>query len=425
MKRLHTGLALVALLAAGASNARADVVLDWNAIAIATLGGQNPFDQARYMAITQIAVFEAVNAVTRAYEPYQGTVVAPSGARPDAAAVAAAYTVLKTYFPAAANLDPAYAASLGAIPDSPGKLAGIAVGQASAAQMVLLRASDGSAPPAFSLPASSEAGVWQPTPFCPPMGGVFYHWQNVTPFGIPAVLRGRPWLESFRLDPPPALVSSRYARDYAEVQAVGNVTSDSSQRPADRALVAQFYAVTSPTTVFNSVARQIAAARAASLAANARMLALLNMAINDSQVATFGNKYYYNRWRPVTAIRAGDADGNSRTNPDALFTPFVVTPCFPSYPSNHGSASGSGAEILSLLFGDAADQITVLSPAMPGIAMHYTALSQITADIDDARVYGGIHFRYDQVAGGVLGRAVADYIYAHNLRRLGGPVERH
>src|SRR5205085_901058 len=222
MPRLRAVLVIAALFVFGARPASADAVLDWNAIAVNTLisQGQNPYAQARFMTITQLAVFEAVNAIVGRYEPYLGTVVAPAGARPDAAAVAAAYQVLKAYFPAAANLDAAYAASLAAIPDSPGKIGGIATGVAAAAQLVALRVNDGSAPPQFFLPTSIDPGVWQPTPGCPPAGGILFQWQNVTPFGVPATLDGLPWTAVFGPAPPPALSSRRYAADYNEVRRV-------------------------------------------------------------------------------------------------------------------------------------------------------------------------------------------------------------
>ena len=170
MRPVCTSVTLVALLACSPIAARADVVLDWNAIAMSTLigQGQSPFAQARFMAITQLAVFEAVNAITGDYKPYLGTVVAPAGASADAAAVAAAYAVLKNYFPPAPNLDAAYAVSLAAIPDGSAKSGGIATGQAAAAQMIALRVGDGSSPPQFYLPTSTDPGVWQLTPSCPP-----------------------------------------------------------------------------------------------------------------------------------------------------------------------------------------------------------------------------------------------------------------
>ena len=196
---------------------------------------------------------------------------------------------------------------------------------------------------------------------------------------------------------------------------VGSLTS--ADRPADRADVARFYAASSPTWLLNSAARQLAIADGRGLSDNARSLALLNMAVNDALIASFANKYLYLFWRPETAIRKGDADGNRRTDPDITFAPYIVTPCFPSYPSNHASGSGAGAEVLRRLFGAAGHLITLENPALPGIVLQYDALKQITDDVDDARVYGGIHFRFDQEAGGRLGRRVATYVFKHNLRR--------
>jgi hypothetical protein len=174
--------------------------------------------------------------------------------------------------------------------------------------------------------------------------------------------------------------------------------------------------VSSPTLVFNQAARQVAQQQQRTLSENARAFALINMAISDSLVASFYNKYHYNFWRPETAIRAGATDGNSRTEADADFMPFIVTPCFPSYPSNHGSGSNGATEVLRRLYGEAGHAITLSNPADAGIVLHYTSFTQITDDISDARVYGGIHFRTDQVAGAVLGRAVGATVYKNNLR---------
>ncbi|MBB5319308.1 vanadium-dependent haloperoxidase [Tunturibacter empetritectus] len=142
------------------------------------------------------------------------------------------------------------------------------------------------------------------------------------------------------------------------------------------------------------------------------------MAINDSSVATFFNKYHYNFWRPETAIRAGDTDGNPRTDPDPDFVPFIVTPCFPSYPSNHGSASSGGAEVLRRLYGEGGHSITLSNPAVSTIVLQYTSFRQISDDVSDARVYGGIHFRFDQDVGARLGRAVGKAVYKNNLRAV-------
>jgi hypothetical protein len=419
MTQVRTSVTLIALLACTSIAAKADVVLDWNAIAVSTVisQGQSQFAHARFLAITQLAVFEAVNAITGEYKPYLGTISAPAGASADAAAVAAAYHVLKNYFPMAPNLDPAYAASLAAIANGSAKSGGIATGQAAAAQLIALRLGDGSSPPQFYLPTSIDPGVWQLTPGCPAAGGVGFQWQNMTPFGVPSVPGSQEWIAKFAPGPPPALTSERYARDYNEVKRVGNVSSDPTDRPQDRAEVARFYNASSPTFVFNLAARQVAAGEGSSLSENARTLALLNMASNDSLVASFWTKYHYQLWRPETAIREGNLDGNARTGADVTFVPYILTPCFPSYPSNHGSGSEGAAEILRRVYGAGGHAITMANPAVPGVSFHYTRFNQITDDISDARVYGGIHFRFDQDAGADLGRDVATYVYKHNLRR--------
>jgi hypothetical protein len=399
----------VALLATPAG-ARADVVLEWNAIAARTVSVQNPFAQARTMAITQLAVFEAVNAVLGGYEPYGTGLSAAPGASAEAAAIAAAHAVLLEYVPtAAAALAVDLAASLGEIPDVPAKSAGIAVGQAAAQALIKSRAADGSSSAASYFPSSSLAGEWQLTPSCPATGGLFAHWPKVTTFGIPDA-------ESFILGPPPDLGSNQYAKDYADVKKFGAMNS--AARPADRADVARFYASVSPSGINNEALRQLATARGDSLAENARNLALLNMSISDSLVASFATKYTYNFWRPETAIRAGDSDGNGKTELEPGFAPFIATPCFPSYPSNHASGTNGGLEVLRRLYGAAGRSLSLTNAGL-GVTRHYTSLKQIADDVDDARVYGGIHFWFDQEGGNRLGRSVATYVVKNNLRRIG------
>ncbi|MGH9369920.1 MAG: vanadium-dependent haloperoxidase [Vicinamibacterales bacterium] len=215
------------------------------------------------------------------------------------------------------------------------------------------------------------------------------------------------------MDPPPSLERHKYSKDYDEVRKVGGMNS--LERPQDRADVARFFAVV-PPSLWNMVAAQIAATHRLSLAETARAFALVNMAMLDASIATFDTKYHYNFWRPETAIRAGDADGIARTEGDPSFVPFITTPCFPSYPSAHAALSGAAREVLERLFGRRPRAITLSTPAVPGVTLHYTRLKEITDDIDDARVYGGIHFRFDQEAGTEQGRRVGAYVYEHNLR---------
>jgi hypothetical protein len=415
---------LVGLLPRAASAAD-DLVLKWNEIAARTVTATNPFNQARIMAVTQLAVFEAVNAVTGDYEPYLATPTAASpGASVDAAVIVAAHKVLTNYFSAPATvalLDAARDSDLAAIPNGPAKTAGIAVGMDAATALIALRqgaggvATDGSAtPPLTNVPSSTVPGDYQLTTGCAASG--FYNWPGVTPFAIRSPA-------DFLLTPPPSRDSQRYTKDYYEVHTVG--ASNSTERPADRTEVVRLYAGTSPSFALSMATRQIAAAKGLSLSENARALALIMMGINDSLIASFYNKYHYNLWRPETGIRNGATDGNAKTDGDTGFTTFISTPCFPSYPSNHASGTNGGLEVMRRLFGAAGHDITITNsvPALgtlpaTTITKHYTQLQKIADDVDDARVYGGIHWRFDQVAGNDLGRAIATEVAKNYLRPI-------
>jgi hypothetical protein len=262
------------------------------------------------------------------------------GAVPAAAVAKATHDVLVSRFPSAsviASLDTAYhnyLAAHGLSETDPG----VAVGAQAAAGIIALRACDGSFPiiPPPPFVGGTAIGMWRPTP--PAFAPMLAPWlANVTPFTLT-----RP--SQFRAGPPPALSSNEYARDYNEVRTVGGINS--AFRPQDRTDVARFYATSSPGFVFNLAARQVATAVGSSLSKNARVLALLNMASNDALVASFWTKYHYNFWRPETAIHEGSVDGNPRTDGDIAYMPYILTPCFPSYPSNHGSGSNSAAEVL-------------------------------------------------------------------------------
>ena len=411
MTRFRAAVALVAaVLFVTPAAARADVVLQWNAIAVGTPAG-NPFNQARVMAATQLAVFEALNAITGGYEPYLGTVVAPAGASADAAVIAAAHKMLKHYAPGSAvMLDAARASSLAAIPDGDAKAAGVTVGEAAAAAMIAARTNDVPPVPEFYAP-STGAGEWQSTPSCAGGGGVLLHWQNLVPFGIANAA-------DFVAGPPPALTSNEYAANFEEVKRVGSKTS--TERPQDRSDVARFYAGSSPAYVMNLAARQVAEAQGRSAIHSARALALINMAISDAAVASFATKYRYTLWRPETAIHGAETDGNSKTEADLTWEPYIAAPCFPAYTSNHGSLSGGGAEVLRRVYGAGEHSITMTNVNFPGLVYVYSTFHDITADIADARVYGGIHFRFDQDSGARLGREVGTAVYKGNLRATGG-----
>lgn len=410
---------LLAVLITRPAAAQDDIVLKWNEIAARTATATNPFNQARIMAITQLAVFEAVNAITGEYEPYlDPPTAAPDGGSVDAAVVMAAHRALTNYFPAPATvalLDAARNSDLATIDDGAAKVAGMAVGVSAANAMIALRLTDGSATaPLTATPSPRWAGDYALTTGC--AASVFFNWRAVTPFAIASPAQ-------FLLPPPPALGSQHYTKDYYEVKTVG--ARDSADRPDDRTDVVRLYAATSPSFALSMATRQIAAAQGLGLSENARALALIMIGINDSLIASFYNKYHYNLWRPETGIRAGDFDANGKTEGDAAFRTFIATPCFPSYPSNHASGTNGGLEVMRRLFGAAGHDITITGnvPALgtlpaTAITKDYAQLKTIADDVDDARVYGGIHWRFDQTAGNALGRAVATEIAKHHLRRL-------
>ena len=382
------------------------VIREWNEIAInAILPNGPPFTAARFMTIVQLAVFEAVNSISGKYQPYLGTVSGPAGASTEAAAIVAAHDTLVNYFPAqAATLDLRRDASLAAIPDGQSKTDGMAVGAAAALAMIANRTGDGSSPPLVYIPTSTDPYEWQITPGC--TGGVFRHWPNVTPFAIESS-------SQFRSEPPPALDSGVYAQDFNELQTYGDVNSPN--RPQDRTDVARLYAVGPGHWTWNYTLLQIASTRNDDITDTARTMAVMNMAINDAYVSGFETKYFYRTWRPVTAIPRGDEDGNKWTTPGA-FTPLISTPCFPGYPSNHGTGSGAARTVLERAYGRFKHSIDVFHPNAPGIVLHYTDLRKMTDDVADARVYGGIHFRFDQDAGERQGHAVGQYVYNNLLQ---------
>jgi PAP2 superfamily len=386
-----------------------DPVLEWNAIMRTTVATDNPFLQTHSGAMMHLAVFEAVNTIVGDYKRYLGTIEAPPGASPEAAAIAAAHRTLVSLHPTSEeSLDDSRDASLSAIPDGPAKDDGIAVGEAAADTILALRANDGAAnasdPP---YTPGTEPGDWQPTPpEFPP--ALLPNWGKVPTFGIKNGTQ-------FRSEPPPAIDTDKYARDYNDVKAVGDVNS--TVRPQGKTDRARYFGVNPPVQVFGQSASQASAAQGKTLSENAQIFALLHMAMADGLISSMESKFYYEYWRPVTAIRAGDTDGNQETEPDPDWLSLVVTPPYPSYPSNYASAALAARGVLEEVYGKGGHSITLtsISPSVD-VTLHYTTFSQMTDDINDARVYGGIHYRFDQEAGARQGWQVASYILRNHLR---------
>ena len=405
--RARLSAVIASLLLALASSVRADVVIEWNAVMGDVVADvPNPAAMARTAVIMQVAVFEAVNSIVGDYEPYRYRIKVAPGSSPDAATIAAAHAVLARLHPEkAALIDARREKSLAAIPEGPAKAGGIAAGIAAADAILAQRAHDGFDTVVPYAPGM-RPGDYVATPpdftpaFMPGLG-------EVDAF---VIRNGR----QFRSAPPPDLRSKEYARDFEEVKRVGAVNS--AERSEDLALRARFYAVTDADRIYYPAARQVASAQGKTLSENARLFALLSIAIWDGIVACFETKYHFALWRPVTAIRAAQTDRNPKTHPDSNWEALVFTPPFPAYPSGHASFGGAARVILENVFGADGHDIELMNPAMPGVVLHYTTFKQITDDVDAGRIYGGVHFRFDQEAGALLGKRVGEYVLRHALR---------
>ena len=366
-----------------------------------------PVQQARVMAIAQVAVHDAVNGITREYETYLSPDAAPEDASPEAAAIAAAHQALRSLFSSqAVMLDDFYLTSLAAhklSEDDPG----IAYGRSAADAILALRASDHSAQAQFdyTVPGAGQPGVWERLNNAP---ALLPGWGNVTPF----VLRSG---SQFRPDAPPALDSERYARDYNEIKQIGSLNSPT--RTTEQTQIALFWRG-SPPAIWNPALNQVLATRNLDLSATARIFALLYMAAADATIACWEAKYHYNFWRPMPAIRSGDIDGNDSTGGDGSWAPLLPTPPHPEYPSGHSTVSSAMATILELIFGD--DPGVPIVVTLTGITRQWNSFSEGVEEVIDARIYSGIHFRTADEVGARIGRQVARFALTHALRRCRG-----
>ncbi len=400
-----------------------DPVLEWNAIMNTTVitGGSSPLVSTRVVALVSASVFDAVNGVKPLYQPLHVKPDAPRHASQRAAAIQAACAMLIYVYPAqtlSLNMQrDASIAALASTEDAKSIQAGMAWGQVVADSIWAWRLTDGftPAPPPFLgvlgiVGSPAAVGVWRPTPLAN-LSGAGPQFASMTPW----VLR-RP--SQFRLPPPLALTSAEYAADYNEVKSMGAFSG--SPRTADQSELALFWAGNTPL-YWNRIASQIAAERSLKLVENAHLFALLNVAMADAGIACWDAKYRYVFWRPITAIRAGDTDNNASTAPDTAWTPWLDffpsgTPAHPEYPSGHSTVSGAAAFVLAAAFGDDTP-FTVTSDVRPGTRA-FPSFSAGVAEIADARVFGGIHFRTSCVRGNILGQAVADYVSTHTMRAL-------
>jgi hypothetical protein len=405
----------ILLILLSAAIARADAVLDWNITALKTTAAApfNPPVESRNLAIVHAAMFDAVNSIVGEFRPYAVELSAPKGASPDAAAAAAAHFALVRLYPAQqVMLDAAYAASLSSIPDSSAKTDGIAVGEAVAAQILALRTNDGS-DAAVNAPYApgNQPGDWIPTPpaFRPALDP---GWGKVRPFFLK---RG----SQFRPAAPPALTSAQYTRDFDEIKDIGSATT--TNRTPEQTDLAHFWVSTAPQ-IWNPAARQVAIVKGFTVSQNAGAFALLNLAGADAFIASWDAKFAYNQWRPITAIRAADTDGNPATMADPSWMPLLTTPPFPDYIAGHTTYAGAAEKVLEQVFGQHPGVVMKLTSATaPGVVETYSTFEDIADGVVEARILGGIHWRTSSLIGKRVGEHVGEFAVDHFLK----PREAH
>ena len=392
------------LMTVCAATGRADVVTDWNQIAIDAMKaaniGVNPW--SRSMAMVHVAMSDAINTVQGRYATYTAKIPAAPNASAEAAAVSAARHILIQLVPAQrAKIDEAYADSLARVRDGPAKNDGIALGEQVAALVQADRSTDATNVPDTYRPITMP-GVWIPTQ--PP---AFAEYAQAKPWGMKSADQLRP-------GPPPPLSSALYARDYNETKDLGGVKS--VKRTAQQTEAVRFWVAGNFTLSWNQVARQLSASKGLGLAENARLFALVNMGIANNYICDWDAKFHYNRWRPVTAIRNGDRDGNDATERDAGWTPLNATPMHPEYPSSAASVAGVASAVLESVFGTGSLPIlTVTDAADSRLQRQFDGIAQMAEEQRMVRIWGGIHFLNSLEVSEQMGRKLAVHLLSNYM----------
>ena len=417
--KFHTfrAIALVTFTLAISLNARADTVTDWNRIAVQEVviaGASRPGPSgALDIAMVQLAVYDAVQAIVKESQPYHVVITGASGS-PDSAAAKAARDVLVSRFPSrAAAIEAIYQQYLLDHPSLDPNDDGVAVGTTAAAGIIALRANDGSFPnpPPPPFTGGSAPGVWRPTlPAFAPMAAPWLG--SVTPFALTSP-------SQFRAHEPPTLDSPEYTRDYDEVKSLGK--NNSTDRTSDQTDLANFWN-SNFVIVMNRLACDLAEANLTNIGDSARLLALADISMADAAITSWDSKSAFVYWRPITAIREGDNDGNPKTVGDATWLPFITTPPYPDYTSGANNITASATRSFALFFGtnEMSFSITTLNPGPTVVDTRpYTRFSDVQEEVVNARIYQGIHFRFADDAARKQGRQVAQWVHSHFLRPIG------
>jgi hypothetical protein len=392
----------------GAARSNPAVITHWNTIAARTIFTENATpipSSALYFGFTSLAVFDAVNAIEGGYQPYLRQPKVRGKASSEAAAATAAYRVLKYYFPTSAtNLATDYQKSLTAIPGGSAKERGKKVGEHAAATLIRARQGDGRNAD-ITLTTIPAPGVWRPTPdaFAP----MLVPWLG---FVRPLALRSP---NQIRLPGPDRLKSKAYARDFAEVKATGAMTG-STRTPAQTE-TALFWSANAVLQYEQAMQDQVTK-RGWGIVRSARAFALLGGATADALIGCWRAKYDYAFWRPITAIRLADTDGNRATKPDRTWTPLIQTPPYSDYVSGHACGTGATTQTFGYLFGTRSLDLVVTS-SVTGTTRHYNSLRALDAETMNARIWLGLHFRHAMTDGNGLGHATARWMINHELQR--------
>ena len=403
MNTLRTAIVGLTLLA-GTTLVRADVITDWTQTAIDVMKAVNVAGNpwTRSMAILHVSMSDSVNAVENRYTGFTPGIAADPNASAEAAAAAAAREILMRQYPGQkARIDTAFAAMLERVPDSPARAAGIALGEKVAASVFADRQNDDTNVPDTYRPLT-RPGVWVPT--TPPL---FSQYATARPWGMKAA-------NQFRPVPPPKLSSALYARDYNETRELGALKS--VKRTDAQSDAVRFWAQGNLFAAWYQAAAQISARRGLGLAENARLFGLLSMGIANCYILDWDAKFHYQFWRPLTAIRNGDQDGNDATERDAGWLPLNATPMHPEYPSQAGINAGTARNILESVFGTGPESFAVTDVADARLQRRFDSLAQMAEEHKEVRIWGGIHFRNSLEVGESMGRKLADHLLANYLK---------
>lgn len=413
MNSAHQRLWLTALAAglSGLAHAANNPVLDWSAMMMSAIRADNtgPTLSTRNLAILNVATYDAVNSIRRTHQPYRFQLDAAPDTSVEAAVIAAGHEIMRALYPSfQARTEELYRSQVAGLPAAAATTNGLALGREMALRVLALRSVDGASTDVPYIP-SSLPGQWQRTPpfFRPPLTP---QWRYVDTFCIPD-------LAPFLPKPPPTLDSAEYARDFEEVRRLGG--KDSSVRTAEQSLIAVFWSDFSYTAMppghWHEIAANLCQNYSLSIADAARLFALLGLAQADAAIVCWEAKYRWNLWRPVTAIRRADEDGNALTEAEPTWDHYLDAPPFPAYTSGHSTFSQASGQVFKRFFGTDALTFTAQSDSVPGVFRTYHSVQACVDEVGMSRIYGGIHFQFDNTEGKRTGGLIGDYVSANYL----------